>query len=235
MNEQEFLDSIAKTDIYAVDLNIVNSIYSSRLFLRARAEGNILELGPAEGPMTDILYPFCKQDYTIVDGSQTFADKIKQRHPGINSYASLFEDFSPSQKYSNIVLCQVLEHVADPTHILQLCKSWLADNGIIYATVPNANSLHRQLGLQMGMLQKLDELNEGDKQIGHRRVFFMDSFVECFNQAGLSIVHKGGYFLKPLTDHQMYTQCTKEQLDAFFSLGEKHPDIAGIIYVIATH
>lgn len=98
--------------------------YCGEIFRRFMRAGSVLELGPAEGVMTDVLYPYFG-DYTVVDGADFFVDAIKKRYPAIKGHAALFEEFRPSRSYDNIILGHVLEHVENPVNILKLASSWL--------------------------------------------------------------------------------------------------------------
>jgi 2-polyprenyl-3-methyl-5-hydroxy-6-metoxy-1,4-benzoquinol methylase len=247
MAEKTNLETISRRSIYASGIAAYGTKYCCSIFQRFLKPKSILELGPAEGLMTDILYPpsTCDNDYTdytVVDGSETFIAQIKKKYPGINAVVSLFEDFKPSRKFDNIILGHVLEHVVDPVKILQICRIWLNEQGIILAAVPNKNSIHRQIGLKMGLLSALDDFSEKDKLHGHRRVFGVKSFQECFIKAGLNIVKQGGYWLKPFSDKQiegLFKQSSDEidvnnMIQSFMEIGEEHPDIAGEIYIIAS-
>lgn len=195
--------------------------------------GGVLELGPAEGVMTDLLFPLYEDDYTVVDGAPHFIDSLKKRHQGIKCYAMLFEEFEPERKYENIILGHVLEHVQNPVDILMKCGSWLTESGCIIAAVPNAESLHRQAAVKMGLLKHTKELNETDKLNGHRRVYDLPKLKSDFVEAGLRIVETGGYWLKPLSNSQINNTWTSEMIDAFLSIGELYPNIAGEIYIVA--
>ena len=127
----------------------------------------------------------------------------------------------------------MLEHVADPVQILSLAKTWLNPEGRILAAVPNARSVHRQAAVLMGLLPFEEAMNENDQHHGHRRVFTPETFRNAFLQAGLRIEIFGGYWLKPISSRQIEETWTPEMLDGFMQLGERYPDIAGEIYVIA--
>ena len=167
-NEKIRLNDIAGKSKYA-GVNAYTIKYSGTLFLKYMQKGNVLEMGPAEGLMTDILYPYFP-DYTIVDGAEKFVNKLKKKYPKIKGYISLFENYESSGKYQNIILGHVLEHVEDPVFILKKCTELLKPNGRIMAAVPNCNSIHRQAAVMMGLLSSTDELNEMDRYHGHRRV-----------------------------------------------------------------
>ena len=56
-----------------------------------------------------------------------------------------------------------------------------------------------------------------------------------FSEANLKTVISDGYFLKPLSNGQIGRDWSREMLDAYLELGEKYPDIAGEIYIVAKH
>ena len=129
----------------------------------------------------------------------------------------------------------MLEHVEDAVDILSRAKEWLRlKTGRLFAAVPNARSLHRQAAVIMGILPEEDTLNEMDYHHGHRRVFNPESFRNAFKRAGLKIEIFGGYWMKPVSNAQIEASWTQEMVDGFMVLGERYPDIAGEIYVIAS-
>jgi 2-polyprenyl-3-methyl-5-hydroxy-6-metoxy-1,4-benzoquinol methylase len=195
--------------------------------------GSILELGPAEGLMTAMLLG-AGGPVTVVEGSRAFCDQIKAAHPQVDTVHSLFEDYAPAGRFDNIILGHVLEHVVDPVALLRQAQTWLAPGGTIFAAVPNARSLHRQAAVIMGLLPSEDALNESDLQHGHRRVFTPETFRNCFYQAGLKVEVFGGYWLKPLANSQIEANWTDAMVEAFMDLGERYPDVAGEIYVVAS-
>ena len=194
--------------------------------------GGVLELGPAHGIMTDILYREF-QDYTVVDASTDFIKSIKDRHPNIEAVVSLFEEYNPVRKYKFITLGHVLEHVDDPVQIIEKCKGWLEPDGIVLAAVPNANSLHRQVGVMMGMISNVKELNKGDIKIGHRRVYDKDMLIRDFNKGGMKIIKSGGYWLKPMDNAHIEKNWSEKLIYCYMKMGEKYPEIACNIYVVA--
>ena len=61
-----------------------------------------------------------------------------------------------------------------------------------------------------------------------------ESFRAQFTAAGLKVEHSGGYWIKPLSNAQTDEWFTDEMIDAFLALGERYPDIAAEIYVVAS-
>jgi 2-polyprenyl-3-methyl-5-hydroxy-6-metoxy-1,4-benzoquinol methylase len=231
--EKARLENISNQSLYAAGPSSAMVRYSFTVASRHFVGDSILEMGPAEGVMTELLAKTGK-DLTVVEGSGSFCESLRQRFPQAKVFHSLFEDFESDRQFDNILLGHVLEHVQDPVHILRKVKGLLKPGtGRIFAAVPNARSLHRQAAVIMGMLPQEDALNEMDIHHGHRRVFNPESFRNCFYQAGLDIEIFGGYWLKPVSNKQIEDSWTPEMLDAFMKLGERYPDIAAEIYVVA--
>lgn len=230
--EHDRLESIASDSWYARGANAVTIQYSARVFSRFFRGKSCLELGPAEGLMSETLasaFP----SFTMVDGSKAFCEKLRTRYPHATVVTSLFEDYSPEQEYDTIVLGHVLEHVENPRAILSAARNWLAPSGVLLAAVPNARSLHRQAAVKMGLLSSIYDLNEADLHHGHRRVYDSEQLRADFEAAGLTVKEFGGYWLKPLSNQQLEESFTPEMFDAFMELGEDFPDIAGELYVVA--
>ncbi len=232
-DEKAHLERISNVSLYAAGANAATIKHSFKIAERYLAGDNVLEMGPAEGVMTELLATTGKR-MTLVEGSRLFCDDLRRRFPSAKVVHALFEEFQPEEQFDNIILGHVLEHVQDPVDILARARHWLRPaTGRLFAAVPNARSLHRQAAVIMGLLPQEDALNEMDHHHGHRRVFNPETYRNAFYQAGLQVEIFGGYWLKPVSNKQIETTWTPEMLDAFMQLGERYPDIAGEIYVVA--
>jgi 2-polyprenyl-3-methyl-5-hydroxy-6-metoxy-1,4-benzoquinol methylase len=232
--ESARLDGIAGDSRYSAGVNFDTIHYSFRIFRRFFKGSSILEMGPAEGVMTQLLAE-TGFELSVVEGAEAFCESLRRRFPAIRVHHSLFETFAPGRSYDNIVLGHVLEHVDDPVAILKAASAWLAPGGRILTAVPNCRSLHRQAAVLMGLLPIENALNDADRHHGHRRVFDPESFRAIFRDAGLATEIFGGYWMKPVSNAQIERDWTPQMLEAFMQLGERYPDIAGEIYCVATH
>jgi 2-polyprenyl-3-methyl-5-hydroxy-6-metoxy-1,4-benzoquinol methylase len=226
------LSEIADDSWYSRGLNTSTVEYCGEVFARFWKGPRCLEMGPAEGVMTQTLaqtFP----DLTLVDGAEFFCASLRDRFPHAIVVQSLFEDFAPAAVFDTIVLGHVLEHVENPVDILRRAGSWLARDGVLCCAVPNARSLHRQAAVILGLLDSEHALNATDLHHGHRRVYDPERFRADFLSAGLRIRFFGGYWIKPLSNAQM-EDWSPEAIRAFMQLGERYPDIAAEIYVIAS-
>lgn len=190
-----------------------------------------LEMGPADGEMTR----FLKDDFaslSVVDASAEFVRSAEGFGSNITGHVALFEEFEPPESYDTIVMSHVLEHVAEPVPLLERVVSWLNPGGRIIAIVPNADSLHRRLGVKLGMLERRNQLNEQDIAIGHRRVYNREEFDRDIHDAGLQIVAKGGIFLKLLSNNQMLMFDDDRLIDGMFEVGKDLPELCSEIYSV---
>ena len=72
-DELDRLERIAGESLYAAGVNADTVRYSFRIFERHLREGSVLEMGPAEGVMTDLLAT-TGHPITVVEGSQAFCE-----------------------------------------------------------------------------------------------------------------------------------------------------------------
>jgi 2-polyprenyl-3-methyl-5-hydroxy-6-metoxy-1,4-benzoquinol methylase len=192
--------------------------------------GNVLEMGSADGHMTELISTRF-DDVSVVDGSPAYVDTVLGRLPHVKGYASLFEEFEPPEQYDNIVMAHILEHVENPVGILQRAAGWLAPSGRILVIVPNASSVHRLVGVKMGMLASPTDLNEDDVRIGHRRVYTPETLLADIAAAGLKVIDRTGIFFKPISNSQIEQQWSQEMIEGFYELGRDFPDLATEILV----
>jgi trans-aconitate methyltransferase len=161
-----------------------------------------LELGCATGELTALLAPRCAA-YDVVEGSARNIAAARQRVPGARYHHSLWEDFVPDGRYSDVIAFNALEHVEDPVGLLRSAGAWLEPGGRIHVAVPNALSLHRLIGVEMGLQPDPVSLTEADRAQGHHRNYTIDALLADLCAAGLHVLHWEGVFLKLLPNRQM--------------------------------
>ncbi|MEM7074438.1 MAG: class I SAM-dependent methyltransferase [Pseudomonadota bacterium] len=232
--ELKRISDIAKDSWYEKPTALATIRYSFDIFRRfMNDDDRILEMGPAEGTMTrQLVEAGC--DLECLEGSPEFAEILRQKFPGLKVHVALFEEWECEPTYDVILLGHVLEHVDNPQHILARAKLWLKPGGRIVCSVPNCRSLHRQAAVIMGLLETEQDMSEKDIHHGHRRVYGPETLRADFVRAGLRVDYFGGYWLKPISDGQIEAQWTTEMLDAFMKLGERYPDIAAELVIVAS-
>ena len=165
---------------------------------------NVLELGTDGSATSSILVRWSKK-LTIVDMEDKFTKQIQEDNKlkKVNFLKSKWEDFKPTKKFSDILLTDSLEHVKDSKKILTLIKGWLKNDGRLHIIVPNALSVHRLIGTQMGYLDNPYQLNENDIKSEHIKVYDYNILKKEVKNAKLSIKAFRGIQLKPNTDNQL--------------------------------
>jgi trans-aconitate methyltransferase len=192
---------------------------------------HVLEMGCATGELTALMAPLARR-YDVVEGSDRNVEAARQRVPDARFSTCLWEDFEPADRYSDVLHVCALEHVSEPVPILQRAASWLRPDGRLHIVVPNADSLHRMVGVEMGILPRRDALSESDRRIGHRRVYDLDRLVAEIRTAGLEVVHWQGIFLKVLSNAQMLGW-DWSLIQALHAVGQRFPAHCAELYVVA--
>lgn len=185
------------------DYNQILVHYQALSCLENSAEGTLLDLACGEGIMTE--YFVSKFTKVVgVDAASIHLEKAKLRLPQVEFHHCLIEDFETPEKFDNVFLLMILEHVQDPVQILKKAASFLKPNGNLIVHVPNANAINRRLAVKMGTLLTTEELSPFDINIvGHRRSYTLDSLKLDIENAGLKPLKSGGVFYKMLSTAQM--------------------------------
>lgn len=221
--ERERLERVAESHDYGAGFN------GTLIGLRFRAirpylgtGRRVLELGPAGGEMTRLLREVTDR-LTVVDGSEAALERVRERVPDAEAVCSLFERLDLGRRFDAVLLCHVLEHVADPAAVLGAVRGCCHARTRVVVTVPNAFSLHRLLGVEMGLLADPHELNDSDRAVGHRRVYDPRSLEKDLRRAGYRVVARRGVMLKPLDNARMGS-LSPEQVEGLYRLGDRFPD-----------
>jgi len=231
---QEKLDRVAlgldeaKIDTYTPDYYLLRQ--RMKTLLPRLKRRRVLELGTAEGTVTWYLARNA-DEVVSVDGSPLLLERARRHVPerNVTFEQAFFENYEPRGSFSSIVASCILEHVDDPVAILARAARWLEPGGVIHIVVPNANALNRKVGRAMGMLERLDQIHEGDVRLGHQRVYSWKALRADIEAAGLAATHWDGILLKPLSDAQMKDWDTKI-VDALYEVGKELPEYCSEIY-----
>lgn len=190
-----------------------------------------LELGPANGLMTRFLHEsFEKLD--LVEGSESLL-KIIPEYPNVVKHHSLFNEFIPQNKYDTIIMNHVLEHLEHPVNELRNIRKWLESDGTLICGVPNANSFHRLIAVELGMLSAPNELNSRDLELGHYRVYDLKKLIKDVELAGFKVIFSGGIGLKFLSNSQMSALLDYDFIKVSLSMGSLTPENGALVFVIA--
>ena len=199
-----------------------------RLIEAIAGRAPVLEMGFGTGHITAELLR-CGVPLEVVEGSPVLVDEARRRHPELAVHHAMFETFEPETPYGALLALHVLEHVEDPVELLVAMRSWLADDGTLVAVVPNAESLHRRIAVEMGLHERLDHLSPSDHLIGHQRVYDLDGLTRDLDLAGFDVTFDFGYLLKTVPNSMMLDY-PMEMIEALNTISDRIPtrDLANI-------
>lgn len=204
----EGLDHYARTyylneDIEDVDIEELAQRHSVPMILDAVGPvDRLLEMGYGTGLITRELLA-AGVPVEVLEGSPALRDHALEAHPDLAVHLGMFETFTPEEPYDAVLALHVLEHVDQPSSLVQHMITWLRPGGALVVVTPNARSIHRLLGVAMGIQDRLEALSERDLLVGHQRVYDLESLKSEVEAVGLKVTGEFGYFVKPLANSQM--------------------------------
>lgn len=242
--ENKLYDLDALFDTYNIDnpyeqYKRLEFVEKLKNYIKLKA-ATILELGCASGQMTKILAGMAK-NVVAIEGSVRFAKITKERlrnEKNVKIIVSLFEDFYINQKFDCVICHHVLEHLENPSIVLQRIKSHMKRNAMLAVSVPNAYALSRQLAVKMGLLSSVYELTENDRHHGHYRVYDWKKLEEELTGNGFTIIGKRGLSFKLFSDKQNIEILNaniigEEQIRGLWQLADDFPEFSGAIMMVA--
>jgi 2-polyprenyl-3-methyl-5-hydroxy-6-metoxy-1,4-benzoquinol methylase len=235
--DAEIRDTGTRQYAYDFDFDVMHR-FKIRAFEPFFRPGRLLELGSHVGDFTERLLPFVDEitcleasDVAIGEARRRFGDRVTFVH-------SLIESATLHERYDDVVLTHVLEHVDDPVRVLRrINDEWLADGGRLFLVVPNANAPSRQIAVHMGLIDHNAAVTAAEAEHGHRRTYSLDTLERDAVAAGLSVVHRSGIFFKALANFQwdrlLRTDIISDDyLEGCFKLGQRYPDLCASLFLV---
>lgn len=210
-----------------IENDLILHWYPRRIMGRMGRVNRLLELGLGHGFTAEIFNEGCV-DHVIVDGASDVIEQFHEAHLGFSGeiVEGYFEDYEPQEPFDAIIMGFILEHVDDPDLILRRYRQYLKPGGRMYVAVPNAKSLNRRLGLELGMIDDIYSLNANDLALGHQRQYCRDTLRAALQGAGYLVTHEEGIYLKPLPLAVLKTLPDMQaNLQAMLRVGVDFPDL----------
>jgi len=192
---------------------------------------SLLELGLGHGYSTEYFAKYF-QRYQVIECSGEIILRFRDRFgiSNVDIAQGYFEDFNTQERFDNIGMGFILEHVEDPDAILRRYRQFLKPGGSVFIAVPNSESLHRRLGHAAGVLPYLEQLSAADLDYGHRRYFCLRTLTYLVEHAGYQVVRSEGILLKPITTAQLIElKLSQPVLRAMLQVGVEYPELCNAI------
>ena len=232
----DYVESYHSDFKYILDNKLILNWYPQRV-MNMINPGSLLELGIGHG-YTASAFSNKVERYQVIEGSNAVISLFKQQFDcaKIDIVECSFEDFDTNEKFDNIVMGFILEHVDDPSFIVNKYKKFLSENGKLFVAVPNSEALNRRIGLEASLLDNLEYLSEADRLLGHKRYFNMNKLEKLAKSSAMRIVSTEGIFLKPITTEQIRTLGFDDNiLKAFLKVGINYPELCVAILMELRH
>ncbi len=178
-----------------------------RHILEHGVSGDLLDVACGDGLLTQKIAQHAGVgSITGLDGSKEAVDAARTRAYGCPTTFTpgFFEDFKTEKTFDAILAINVLEHVKDHVLFLQKMKPLLRKNGEIFIYVPNAESLHVLLAVEMGVIPDKYFLNQWQRDfVGHTIHYDMDILSDHIGKAGFKVKDIGSLIFKPFSNGQL--------------------------------
>lgn len=198
----------------------------------------ILEIGCGCEPLFKYVHDI---SFTVVEPSNEFyenAVKLAQKEENIVCIKGLFEDVADKLDdcYDMIICSGLLHEVEEPIKLLCSIESVCNDNTVVHINVPNADSMHRLLALESGIITNTHDMSEQNKTFQQNNVFDLESLKQLVEKSQLNVIEQGSYFVKPFTHAQMYEMIkqdiiNEDILEGLYNIGRYMPHLGSEIYV----
>lgn len=171
------------------------------------APGTLLEVGCGLVPLfTDLS---AEMDICVIEPSSEFmshALPLADGRTNVNLVQGYLEEFAEDYNlggFDFIVLSGLLHEVEDPMRMLAAARRLCHVGSVIHINVPNAQSLHRLLAMEMGLIDNPFELSTTQKYLQQHTTYDIALLAQQITAAGFAIIDSGSYFIKPFTHAQM--------------------------------
>jgi 2-polyprenyl-3-methyl-5-hydroxy-6-metoxy-1,4-benzoquinol methylase len=89
---------------------------------------------------------------TVADVNAEFADDLRRRGLAFRECDLLHDDLPERDSQDVVVLCEVIEHMPVPAHVvLEQIRAWIRPGGVLILTTPNLHRLRNVVRMALGL------------------------------------------------------------------------------------
>ncbi len=148
-----------------------------RIITKTKNSGRVLDLGCGEGHILEML-PSSYEKYGA-DISKTALKLVN--HKNIHTkLCDLNKEFPFDMKFDFIICSEVLEHLINPSNVLENVKKHLTKDGLFLVTTPNVIQWRHRVSMLFGKFPNYDKT--------HIKFWDLDNFTELLKNNGYMIL-----------------------------------------------
>jgi 2-polyprenyl-3-methyl-5-hydroxy-6-metoxy-1,4-benzoquinol methylase len=199
----------------------------------------ILEVSCAMDSLVNYLDKNFYDRYYIVEPLADFLNiAVKDKNEKIITINKRIEEATElnSLHFDFIVVSGLLHEVESPSQIMQAVNKLCSNNTTVHINVPNANSFHRLLAKEMGLIKSVYERSATQILLQQQHTFDFDSLTALAEAEGFQVSEKGGILVKPFTHSQMQKMIDLQIIDlnvieGLYNMLQHMPELGSEIFL----
>jgi len=202
----------------------------------------VLEIGPGYSPLSAEVFP--KSKTILLEPAENLRHYIEEKFSDSSSITIIGQDLgsfftsTKSDCFDLVILSSVLHELIDPDIELSRIHALLSKNGYFFVVVPNNESVHRLLGVHLGVLESSTSLTSTERVMQQHANYSIESIQKKLKEHNFSIEFITTSFLKPHTHFQMQKwvdngSLSEEKLENLYQLSEFFSPFNSEIFLLA--
>ncbi len=160
-------------------------------------------------------------DIIEINRNQINKGRKRFKHKIINFHEGTFENYNALKKYNTVIAGSVIELYKNPKQLLQKIHGWLLTKGRLILTTPNKYSLHKKIGVKMGIEKNFNELSYRAKMSNDKRTYGKKELIKVLNKNSFKVNKLLQKFLKPVPN-SMLKDVDKKFLLVLLKAGDEY-------------
>lgn len=179
--------------------------------------------------------------YIIVEPGERFYKEVKDRisSASVIMYNEMLEnckDELKKYKFDFIIIGSLLHEIEEVSQFLEIVKEIAGKDTIIHINVPNANSFHRLLAVESGLIENPKIMSQRNIAMQQNHIWNLDDLCQIVSQNKGIILDKGSYAFKPFSHKQMMQLVTnniisEQVLDGFNKCSQYFQEYGSEIFI----
>jgi glycosyltransferase involved in cell wall biosynthesis/2-polyprenyl-3-methyl-5-hydroxy-6-metoxy-1,4-benzoquinol methylase len=175
---------------YDIELDRKTRVPLNLILSQIKPNSTVLEFGPANGRMTQVMKEElgCKV-YIVELDQELFGKAIEYAEDGICSDIMKFEwvEYFREIKFDYVIYADVLEHLTNPELVIKKAGDLLCDTGTVFISIPNL--AHNDVILSL-LMNKFNYSDTGLLDKTHVHFFTYNSAVAMFEKLGYKVEYE---------------------------------------------